>query len=111
MCRAAGVGYQPHEPHGYSPVTTQTVVQVTEDRAGRGRVRARLLTRGSAVFACGVHPPVTGSLTPGYVLCCSVRDDAAHRSQPDGAAGGMRPGEGDVTGAIAPTKPLNALDL
>ena len=44
-------------------------------------------------------------------MCCSVRDNAANRSQPDGAAGGMRPGEGDVTGAIAPTKPLTALDV
>jgi hypothetical protein len=91
---------------GTSPVTTQTVVW-SSVTALAGSASDEV----SAVFACGVHPPVTGSLTPGYVLCCSVRDNAANRSQPDGAAGGMRPGEGDVTGAIAPTKPLNALDL
>jgi hypothetical protein len=45
-------------------------------------------------------------------LCCAVRQlsPAANRSHPDTAAGGMRE-ESDVTGAIAPTKPLTALDL
>ena len=43
-------------------------------------------------------------------MCCAVRN-AANRSQPDVRAGGTRRGRGDVTGAIAPTKPLTALDL
>jgi hypothetical protein len=43
------------------------------------------------------------------VLCCKA--NAANPSQPDAAAGGTRDEEGDVTGAIAPTKPLTALDL
>ena len=45
-------------------------------------------------------------------MCCAVRQlsPVANRSHPDTAAGGMRE-ESDVTGAIAPTKPLTALDL
>jgi hypothetical protein len=107
MCHRASVGYQAHEPHGYLTGDYPNGGVVIGDCALAGSASDKV----SAVFACGVHPPVTGSLTPGYVLCCSVRDNAANRSQPDVAAGGMRPGEGDVTGAIAPTKPLNALDL
>ena len=53
-------------------------------------------------------PPGHGKPDTGV---CVVLSCKGNRSQPDGAAGGMRPGEGDVTGAIAPTKPLNALDL
>jgi hypothetical protein len=66
--------------------------------------------RPSAVFACGVHVLVQGSLTPGYVLCCAVRhkeQTRASRTQKPEA----RDEEGDVTGAIAPTKPLTALDV
>ena len=41
----------------------------------------------------------------------SCKGHAANRSQPDVRAGGIRDEEGDVTGAIAPTRPLTALDL
>lgn len=53
---------------GISPVTTRTVVW---SPAIALACKACHVT--SAVFACGVHPPATGSLTPGYVLCCAVR--------------------------------------
>ena len=72
---------------GISPVTTRTVVWVTGERAGlQGACHAT-----SAVFACGVHLPVTGSLTPGYVLCCAVRQlsprrDGSPQGRPDGRA-------------------------
>src|SRR5579863_7927323 len=38
MCHEAKVGYQPHEPHGSSPVTTRTVVWSRLTAHGRGRV-------------------------------------------------------------------------
>ena len=42
------------------------------------------------------------------MLCCKERS----KPEPAGRrAGGTRRGRGDVTGAIAPTKPLTALDL
>ena len=50
---------------------------VMEDRADGVGVRGL----ASAVFACGVHPPVTGSLTPGYALCCPVRATGASRTE------------------------------
>jgi len=43
-------------------------------------------------------------------LCCAVRHVEQTEASRTTAAGGTRRG-GDVTGAIAPTKPLTALDL
>ena len=101
-------GYTSLEPHGYLTGDYPNGRVVTDDRAcpaWPGGVAC-------AVFACGVHDPATGSLTPGYVLCCAVRQlppigtvprgpvrwrasaghIAADRSQPDAVAGGMRRG-------------------
>src|SRR5580698_1009807 len=104
MCCYPLVGYQPHEPHGSSPVTTQTVVWSWRPR-GLGRGCSR---HGRCGFRLWRTPPGHGKPDTGV---CVVLSCKGNRSQPDGAAGGMRPGEGDVTGAIAPTKPLTALDL
>ena len=43
------------------------------------------------------------------MLCCKAK--AVNPSQPDAEARRARDEEGDVTGAIAPTKPLTALDV
>ena len=62
-------GYTSLEPHGYLTGDYPNGRVVTDDRAcpaWPGGVAC-------AVFACGVHDPATGSLTPGYVLCCAVR--------------------------------------
>ena len=42
-------------------------------------------------------------------MCCSVRDSSKRASRTQEPA--AREEEGDVTGAIAPTRPLTALDL
>ena len=102
-------GYTSLEPHGYLTGDYPNGRVVTDDRAcpaWPGGVAC-------AVFACGVHDPATGSLTPGYVLCCAVRQLSSpgqnprtpegtfdgsgdyrtaqpDRSQPDVAAGGTR---------------------
>src|ERR1700722_5500838 len=77
MCCDPRIGYQSHEPHGSSPVTTQTVVWSWKTaQTGSG-----FFGLVGAVFACGVHPPVTGSLTPGYALCCPVRATGASRTE------------------------------
>lgn len=43
------------------------------------------------------------------MLCCKA--NAANRSQPAHSSRRREDEEGDVTGAIAPTRPLTALDL
>src|ERR1700756_3785963 len=82
-------GYTPLEPHGYLTGDCPNGRVVTEDRAcpaWPGGVAC-------AVFACGVHGPATGSLTPGDVLCCAVRqlsspghDPRTPEGSPEGAA-------------------------
>jgi hypothetical protein len=44
-------------------------------------------------------------------LCCAVRRRQPTKSRPDRKTRQARDEEGDVTGAIAPTRPLTALDL
>jgi hypothetical protein len=87
---------------GISPVTTRTVGVVTGCRV----VWYGLVTRSGAVFRLWRTPLGGGKDDAGVrvVLCCKA---GANRTQKPEA----RDEEGDVTGAIAPTKPLTALDL
>ena len=96
------------------------------NRTGISQMTARAVVYGSRVmkfldfrwscdrmqrFRCWRTTPARGSLAPEHVLCCSVREKAVNPSQPDAEARRARDEEGDVTGAIAPTKPLTALDV
>ena len=101
-------GYTSHEPHGYLTGDYPHGGGVTGDRADR-----KSLPSGWCGFRLWRTPTGYGKPDAGVcvVLCCKADiPPAANRSQPEQAAGGMRE-EGDVTGAIAPTKPLTALDV
>ena len=101
-------GYASHEPHGYLTGDYPLGGGVAGDRSGRNG-----LPSGWCGFRLWRTPAGNGKPDAGVcvVLCCkAVVPQQQNRSHPDTAAGGMRE-ESDVTGAIAPTKPLTALDL
>jgi hypothetical protein len=99
-------------------VTTRTVVSSPGIASGQLElVQALELAEATArqgdrvrFFACGVHTPAQGRLTPGQVLCCAVRSRQLNRSRRP-RAGGTEKRKATLTGALAPTKPLTALDL
>jgi hypothetical protein len=96
------MGRKPPNRTGISPVTTRTVVSSPVSCCPAG-----LVTRFSLVaYTTRLGKPYAGERV---VLCCMHREaqTGASRTQKPEA----RDEEGDVNGAIAPTRPLTALDL
>ena len=112
---------------GISPVTYPSGGVVTGDRAGLQRLATRPVRFSLVAYTVGVGKPDAGVCV---VLCCKAvvphRDGSPPKGRPAGRASvrthsstgasrnhkpEARDEEGDVTGAIAPTKPLTALDL
>jgi hypothetical protein len=100
-----GGGYGSHEPHGYLTGDYPHGGVVTDDRAGWLG-----LPRGLCGFRLWRTPPGYGKTDAGVCVVlfskASCSNRASRTQQPE-----ARDEEGDVTGAIAPTKPLTALDL